>query len=481
MPESNSTTAGPTGKPAKPYPDFPLTAHPAGVWCKKIRGQLHYFGPWHNPEGALKKYLEQKDALHAGKKPRPDAEAVTVKDVVNAFLNHKQALVDSGQLSPRTWREYKDATDLLIEWLGKRRVVAGLGPEDFAALRLRMTARWGPVRVGNAIQRVRSVFKHAFDAELIPTPLRFGPGFQRPSKMTLRVHRAQQGAKTFAPEEVRRMIAAAGQPLKAMLLLGINCGFGNADCGNLPLSALDLDAAMLDFPRPKTGMPRRCPFWPETVEAVREALAGRPKPKHEEHATLTVITKFGRSWAKETPDGPVSKETRKLLDELHINGGKGLGFYTLRHTFRTVADEAKDQPAADYIMGHEVAHMSAVYRETIADDRLRAVADHVRQWLFSEAPDDGTADDGSKAPEASEAIHTPDEQADDDDDRPRRGPRSSSTSSSSTMSSAVTPRWGTSPQRSTSNHARLNSVSTFRGELYNTSTPSSVRKFSPTS
>ena len=60
-------------KPEKPHPDFPLTAHPAGYWCKKIRGKIHYFGPWSDPDGALKKYLEQKDALHAGRKPRPDS------------------------------------------------------------------------------------------------------------------------------------------------------------------------------------------------------------------------------------------------------------------------------------------------------------------------------------------------------------------------------------------------------------------------
>jgi hypothetical protein len=62
-----------------------------------------------------------------------------------------------------------------------------------------------------------------------------------------------------------------------------------------------------------------------------------------------------------------------------------VGFYTLRHTFRTVADEAKDQPAADFIMGHEVPHMSSVYSETISDARLRAVADHVHAWLFPPA------------------------------------------------------------------------------------------------
>lgn len=37
---------------------------------------------------------------------------------------------------------------------------------------------------------------------------------------------------------------------------------------------------------------------------------------------------------------------------------------TLRHTYRTVADKMKDQPAADFIMGNEVPHMSSVYRPT---------------------------------------------------------------------------------------------------------------------
>ena len=30
---------------------------------------MHYFGPWDDPDGALEKYLEQKDDLHAGRKP----------------------------------------------------------------------------------------------------------------------------------------------------------------------------------------------------------------------------------------------------------------------------------------------------------------------------------------------------------------------------------------------------------------------------
>jgi integrase len=384
MSEAHSTAPAASDKPAKPYPEFPLTAHPAGYWCKKIRGKIHYFGPWADPDGALKKYLDQKDALHAGRKPRPESEVLTVKDACNAFLNAKQALVDNGELSPRTWDGYKGACQFLVKELGKARLLGDLGPDDFAMLRNRLAKRYGPHGLGTAIQCIRCVCKYAFDAGLLERPLRYGPGFKRPSKKTLRLHRAKQGPKLFTSDEIRRLLDAAGQPLKAMLLLAINGGFGNADCGRLPMSAVDLEAGIIDFPRPKTGIPRRCPLWSETVAAIKVALADRPQPKNAEHAGLVFITQRGLSWAKDTNDCPVAKETAKLLRRLGINGRSGLGFYTLRHTFRTVADEAKDQPAVDFIMGHEVPHMSSVYRETISDERLKAVTDHVRSWLFGQ-------------------------------------------------------------------------------------------------
>ena len=94
------------------------------------------------------------------------------------------------------------------------------------------------------------------------------------------------------------------------------------------------------------------------------------------------VTKYGLPWAKDTADQTLAKEFGKLLRALHIHGRKGLGFYTLRHVFRTVADEAKDQTAVNFVMGHEGPHMTSVYRETISDARLKAVTDYVRAWLF---------------------------------------------------------------------------------------------------
>src|SRR5262245_41185649 len=128
-------------KPDKPTPDFPLYAHAAGVWAKKIRGKLHYFGPWNDPAAALARYNEQKEVLHSGKKPRESIDGAAVKGVVNAYLGARKRSLDAGQLSPQTLQKYTVATDEIITQLGKTRLACDLDPDDFAGLRARMAAK----------------------------------------------------------------------------------------------------------------------------------------------------------------------------------------------------------------------------------------------------------------------------------------------------------------------------------------------------
>jgi hypothetical protein len=198
MSKANSTPVTPLNKPAKPHPDFPLFPHATGYWAKKIRGRMHYFGPWADPDGALDNYRAQADALHSGKKPRAEPGTATIKDAANAFLTTKQALVNAVELSPRTWAEYKQACDLVVTNFGKSRLASDVGPDDFGPLRNKMAKRWGPQRLNKMIQYVRSMFKHAYDADLIERPVRFGPGFKRPSKQTFRLDRAKKGRKLFS-------------------------------------------------------------------------------------------------------------------------------------------------------------------------------------------------------------------------------------------------------------------------------------------
>jgi integrase len=301
---------------------------------------------------------------------------------MNRFLTAKRHQVDTREISQRTFDDYYATCERIVGVFGRTRLVTDLASDDFERLRAAIAAKWGPVAVGNEVQRVRVVFKYGFDAGLIDRPVRFGPTFKRPSKKVLRREQAAKGPKLFTPEQLQTLLASAGQQMRAMILLGINCGFGNADVGHLPIRSLDLERGWVDFPRPKTGIERRCPLWPETVAAIKLALSTKPEPKDQCHQSLLFITKYGDAWTKETRDSPVSKEFTKLLKTNKLHRA-GLGFYALRHNFATIAGESRDQVAVNHIMGHADASMAAVYRERISDERLQHVVNFVRAWLFT--------------------------------------------------------------------------------------------------
>lgn len=394
---SGSRTSRPD-RPKKPYPDFPLAPHASGTWQKKIRGKIHYFGRWGKVvdgkmtrlpgdgwKEALDEYKVQADDLHAGRTPRPKTAGLTVADLCNHFLTAKKNKLDAGELTPRLFAEYRATTDLVVAAFGKGRLVDDLRPDDFAALRAERAKKWGPVRLGDFVQKVRSVFKYGAENGLLDRPVLFGSEFKKPSRKTLRLHKAKGGKKMFTRDEVRGLIESAGVPFKAMLLLGINAAFGNTDAGTLPLAALDLEGGWVIYPRPKTGIERRCPLWPETVQALRDALADRPTPKQPGAEGLVFVTKYGNAWAGDGTATAVSHEFGKLLAKLKIDR-PGVGYYTLRHTFRTVADATKDPVAIRCIMGHTDSSIDATYTHHIDDARLRAVTDHVRGWLFGSSP-----------------------------------------------------------------------------------------------
>jgi integrase len=380
-------------KPPKPYPEFPLFAHATKRWAKKILGKLHYFGKWEDAKGALKKYLEQRDDLHAGRVPRiEEQEGSTLRDLCNRFLTYKRHLLDTRELSPQTFREYYAACERLLKVFGKHRLIADLHQEDFEKLRRHIAKQWGPIRLGNEIQRVRSIFKYSYDVELIEKPIRYGPGFKRPSKKVLRLARAKNGKRMFEREEILLMLLTASPPLEAMILLGVNAGLGNTDCASLEIRHLELDGGWLGFPRPKTGTDRRAKLWPETVAALREIIAKRARAKDEADTDLVFLTHRGGRWVKAVAekqpdetlkvkcDDAISKEMKKILNKLGINGRRN--FYSLRHSFETAGGEVRDQVAVNAIMGHVDDSMAATYRERISDERLEAVGEHVRRWLF---------------------------------------------------------------------------------------------------
>ena len=128
-------------------------------------------------------------------------------------------------------------------------------------------------------------------------------------------------------------------------------------------------------------------------------MAARPAPQDKADADLVFLTPNGQRWvwirgnsanadatdlealARVSRADRVTDAMGKLLSKLGL-ALRGHTFYALRHTFETIGGDSRDQVAVDAIMGHSRDDMASVYRERIGDDRLRAVVEHVRQWLM---------------------------------------------------------------------------------------------------
>jgi integrase len=378
--------------PRTPGPKrFPLWQHKAsGLWCKKVRGEFLYFG--RDKDEALReygRYLTDPIGWRSGRDRQ--AGDLTVRTLFNRFLHAKRQLVDTGELAPSTWGEYFATAERAIGVLGPGRVVSGLSPDDFAKLRTKAAATLGPVALGKFVQLTRTMLRWGFENGHLETPVRFGSSFDKPTRRVLRVERNRRGSKMVEAAECWKLIDAADVPLRAQIFLALNCGYGQTDLSNLTRTMLAARPGWIDYPRPKTGTPRRCSLWPETVDALAAAASERPDPADHADRDAVFLTPTGKRLVRFRDKGGAGRGT--ILDalahtfaKLAKRCGVRASFYNLRHVHRTVSDGAKDQPAADLIMGHTHAGMSSVYREHIADERLDAVVKHVWSWLQAGRP-----------------------------------------------------------------------------------------------
>jgi len=377
-------------KPSKPHPDFPLGPASCGKWCKKIGGRIYYFGCWARRVNGVLVAIEgdtSRDALKEyderfGNGPQPEQTTVLVKHVLEDFRKFKLAQVANGELAQRSYTELVQTMDRLYERWGQR-PVESLKPLDFAALRADLQKgrrkRWGLIRLKNEIGRVLYIFKFGEENVDNCPRAKFGTMFKKPTKAKIEDHLNGRGDRMMTPEQIRTLIQEASVPLRAMILLGINCGLGNHDCSALTLARLDLDKGWLDFPRPKTAAQRKSKLWPETVAALRAVIGVRTDG-------LVFQTSRGNPLIRvhETSRGDsISRFFKDLLRKTGLYRA-GLSFYTLRSIFRTVADSVLDLTAIRLVMGHKDPGIDRFYRQRIGDERLVKVAEHVREWLFAE-------------------------------------------------------------------------------------------------
>jgi len=349
---------------------FPLTLHKTGQYCKKIKGKLYYFGT--DKKTALNRYLEQAAYLHAGKHPRlkSNGNTLSIKTLCNLYLDHQESRAEIGEIK---LRHLYDQTSLLrdfVKFMRPNRSTSDISTVDFQNYRKKLIKEGRSANtINNRIAAVKAMYNWALDNEVIYS----SPRLNAVKKVTPQ----KQEKPTFSPRQIETLLEVANIQMKAMIWLGLNCGFGCTDCGELKWKNVDLENGRVHFPRGKTGIERNLPLWPETIQALKVI------PKQGE---LVFYTRRGNPWVratrskersgneKYTKEDAVTKEFSKLMKKADVKIQKGVGFYTLRRTAATLTARSGDPFAVQRLLGHADLKMATTYVQDVSEQTDRAVS-----------------------------------------------------------------------------------------------------------
>lgn len=348
---------------------FPLTLHKTGQYCKKIRGKLYYFGS--DKQRALERYLEQAAYLHAGKSPKPrsSSDVLSIKTLCNLYLDHQESRATIGEIK---LRQVSDQISLLrdfVRFVGSNRPVSNISTIEVQNYRKKLIkAGKSPNTINNRMAAVKAMYNWALDNEVIDS----SPKLRAVKKIMV----PKQDRPTFTASQVQALLQNASPQMKAMVWLGLNCGFGCTDCAELKWKNLDLQYSRVDFPRGKTGISRNLPLWPETVQALRKVPVS---------GELVFYTRRGNPWVgaeksvgqdgkeKYKKTNNVSKEFSRLMKNTKVRAPRGVGFYTLRRTAATIAANSGDPFSVQKLLGHADVKMASTYVQNISEQTDRVV------------------------------------------------------------------------------------------------------------
>ncbi|MFC1760705.1 tyrosine-type recombinase/integrase [Planctomycetota bacterium] len=348
---------------------FPLTLHKTGQFCKKIKGKLYYFGA--DKQLALERYLEQATFLHAGKpsESKSYADDLTVKALCNLYIDHQGSRASINEIRLRHVSDQIFLLKRFVRFIGPNRVVSDIATHDIQRFRKKLIEdNKSPNTINNQIAVLKAMYNWALDNEIISS----SPRLNAVKKIRSRVVEKP----TFSASQIQTLLDAASIQMKAMIWLGLNCGFGCTDCAELKWENLDLENSRVLFPRSKTGIDRNLPLWLETVQALKEA------PKK---GDLVFYTRRGNPWVrtilatredgtdKYIKDDAITKAFAKLIKKTGITVPKGVGFYTLRRTAATLTAASGDPFAVQRLLGHADLKMATTYVQNISEQTDRAI------------------------------------------------------------------------------------------------------------
>jgi integrase len=389
-----------------------------GQWYKTIDSKPQYFGKVENADEAADRYLEFMQDRAAG---RASAKTIKAKGCrVDEGLDHwfEESLKDhkAGLMSASRLDEVHRVGRIILEHVCPTDRLPDVPAVSWMRLH-RALARRAPRTWEKYSGTVRTFLKHCYEHDLVPSPVKLPSKFRGPADGEQDVwddtHKRQVG--TLSAEDIVRALWTTAETthkltvttkrqggktstwtqtqtysnfpaIRAAILLGINCGFSQAEIASLRVENVDLENRCISLRRNKVGKKKIiAALWEETAEALLEPLAGRTSGLVFRTASGGPVVTTGLSEAS----GGTSKIRQDYIavwwkQACRVAKVEHKPFSYFRKTFRTVADTCRDKEAVETVMGHNPNNVAEGYVLGRDFGRLVAVADHVKDWLAGE-------------------------------------------------------------------------------------------------
>jgi integrase len=341
---------------------FPLTLHPTGQYCKKIRGKIYYFGT--DKKEALRNYLDQATFLHGQEISLQESADgnMTLKQLYDMYLKYQHTKLMANNLSVRHYNDQKDSLNKLMDFLGENSQIKNISTLSLQNYKRTIQKHYCSVcRLNLNLSIMKAMFHWARKNDILKNI----PNIDAVSRGKI-IHKNNF---TFDPAQIHKLIVYADKKMRAMILLGLNCGFGCTDCAYLKWTDLDLVNGRVKLIRGKTGIFRDLPLWPETIRAIE---------KIPRKGSLVFYTNRGnpfmQSVVKTDINGNekyininiVTTKFSRLVKSIGLNVPKGTGFYALRRTAATVAARSGDPFAVQRLLGHADLTMASRYVQDVS-------------------------------------------------------------------------------------------------------------------
>ena len=195
----------------------------------------------------------------------------TVSTLIDEYLTCRQLEVESNQLSHSSYMSDKYRLAAFRKFCDLKKVAdtnTALGANHLDAYRTSVMSKLAKRKIAavsakHALRTVKAMLLWAYDKEKLDALPRI---LNKYAEVTI----PDPAPQFFSVEEVKRLYVAADDRLKLYILLGLNCGYTQADIASLEHAHIDWDRGMIVRARNKTGQPQEHKLWPVTLALLKQ-------------------------------------------------------------------------------------------------------------------------------------------------------------------------------------------------------------------